>query len=905
MKVQHALVNMTGGEVSPRLDGRPDVAKQRNGLRAVENMQIVVHGGARKRSGTQFVAELPADEHVLWPFQYSTEDSYMLLFGPGYIWIAKDRGLVTQAAVTITGVTKASPGVVTAAAHGLENGDKVLLRSIGGMVELNNRIVTVANKTTNTFELSGINTTSYTTYTSGGTVNELIIVSTTYAADELQELSVAQYNDVMYITHKNHPIRKLSRVSNTSWTLTTVEFTTGPFRQINGDDEKVMTITVRSIGVTGATRANPCVITTNGAHAFSVGATVSFSGVGGMVQLNGNAYDVTAVTSNTLTISVNSSAFTAYTSGGTISFAQTIWSTLEKGASVELATSWSEFSADHVGALYRLQEAGNGTGINGPTFGDNTDNTLQNGLVYTSGGYIYGISNRTGRNDWKNINRVPEHTTGVVRVIGTKGATDTSFDANFLHPGYCIVQITAVNSATSAYATIVRYQMPQSVLSQGTSFWEEGAWSDYRGYPRCCAFFEQRLWAAGSDSEPTVVWASRSSRFENFEDGEEDDHAIVYRAASGLADVIRWLSGGRVLTAGTSQGEYAIAASNQNEALTPSNLRMLLQTTYGASDCPPVRVNEAVLYPQRNGSPANASRKLREFSYDFTADVFNSVDLTVFAEHVTGSGINRMGYTMQPDPMIWATRVDGQMAVCTYERLQEVIAWQRHRLGGTDAVAKVVAVCPGASGDDVWIEAERTVNGGTVRTLEVFRPPYESVLHDKEDAVLLDSSLTYEGASTSTITGLWHLRGEDVKILNNGNVEEGTVSATGSLTLARATTKAHIGYGYTGILETEDLEAGAQAGTAQSRNKRISQVYVRVLDSLGGTIGQPGDSGDLEPIKYRTPADPMGSTPPLYSGLIECDFKGDHDREAQIRIEHDDPLPLFITAIIAEISTVG
>lgn len=903
-KVTYALNNMTGGEVSPRLDGRPDVAKQRNGLKVAENFQILVHGGARKRPGTKFVTALKSGSAyaVLQPFQFSTSDSYMLIFGPSYIWVAKNRGMVTGAAVNITGITKANPGVVTAASHGFANGDSVIITGVAGMTEVNNRRFVVANATTNTFELSGVNTTSYTTYSSGGSVAEIIEIATTYSDDELQELRFAQYNDVLYITHKDHPLRKLSRVSNTSWTLEDVELTTGPFREINGDDERVMTIASRTFNVTGATRANPCVITTSTAHVFEVGDTVSFASIGGMTQLNGNAYDVTAVTSTTITISVDSSAFTAYTSGGTVAHALTDYKTFVKGTKVVLTASWGPFDALHVGALWRLSESGGGPGVPGPPLGDK-DSTLNNKFVYTTNGKVYGISNYTGsRNDWKYFNRVPDHDSGTVRVIASRASGSESFDANFLHPGYCIVQITGVASSTTAYAKVVRYQVPESILSAGTSFWEEGAWSDYRGFPRCCAFFEQRLFTGGSTSEPTVLWASRTGAFENFEDGPDDDDALIYRASSGFADVIRWLSGGRVLVAGTSQGEYAIAASNQNEALTPSNLRMLLQTTYGTSDCPPIRVNEAVLYPQRFGLPTNAARKLREFTYDFTADTFNSVDTTVFAEHVTGEGFSRMAFQMQPEPLIVTVRTDGQMPLATYDRLQDVIAWQRYTLGG-NGLAKSVGVSSGLAGDDVWIVVEREIDGGTERYLEVLDTPFEQHIHDKEDAMLLDAALTYSGSSASTITGLWHLRGEEVSILNNGSVETGTVSATGSLTLAKATTKAHIGYPYTAVLETEDLEGGTQAGVAQSRMKRISNVWVRLLGSLGGTAGP--DAAKQSAIVYRDPDTLLGASPPLYSGLKRIEHLGGYDREASIRIEHSDPLPFHVTAIIAELNAQG
>lgn len=70
------------------------------------------------------------------------------------------------AADTITGITKANPGVVTATAHGLNNGDYVKITA-AGMYQVDGRVFRVANSTTNTFELEGEDTTNYDTFTSG------------------------------------------------------------------------------------------------------------------------------------------------------------------------------------------------------------------------------------------------------------------------------------------------------------------------------------------------------------------------------------------------------------------------------------------------------------------------------------------------------------------------------------------------------------------------------------------------------------------------------------------------------------------------------------------------------------------------------------------------------------------
>lgn len=70
------------------------------------------------------------------------------------------------AAKTITGITKASPGVVTSTSHGYSNGDIVFL-SISGMYQLNDKAVRVAGVTTDTFQLEGVDTTSFDTFSSG------------------------------------------------------------------------------------------------------------------------------------------------------------------------------------------------------------------------------------------------------------------------------------------------------------------------------------------------------------------------------------------------------------------------------------------------------------------------------------------------------------------------------------------------------------------------------------------------------------------------------------------------------------------------------------------------------------------------------------------------------------------
>jgi hypothetical protein len=71
--------------------------------------------------------------------------------------------------VTITGATKANPCVITATGHGFRTGITVTISGVGGMTQLNGNTYTITRIDANSFSLDGVNSSSYGTYTSGGT----------------------------------------------------------------------------------------------------------------------------------------------------------------------------------------------------------------------------------------------------------------------------------------------------------------------------------------------------------------------------------------------------------------------------------------------------------------------------------------------------------------------------------------------------------------------------------------------------------------------------------------------------------------------------------------------------------------------------------------------------------------
>ena len=57
-------------------------------------------------------------------------------------------------------------------------------------------------------------------------------IETPYLTADLFDLKYEQTADVLYITHPDYEIRKLSRYANVLWTLTAIDISDGPFRTL-------------------------------------------------------------------------------------------------------------------------------------------------------------------------------------------------------------------------------------------------------------------------------------------------------------------------------------------------------------------------------------------------------------------------------------------------------------------------------------------------------------------------------------------------------------------------------------------------------------------------------------------------------------------------------------------------
>lgn len=245
--------SLAGGEIGPSLYSRCDVTKYATAVRTQRNFLTQRHGGAMSRPGSLFVGEVKESVfsgQALIPFKLSPTQSYVLEFGHLSLRFIKNGAYIKEVAKNITGITQANPGVVTSAAHGLASADEIYVSGIVGMTQLNGRNFKVVVLTVNTFTLTdladvGINTTSYTAYSSGGTFQRIYKVTTTYNINDVHLLKHSQPNFELILTHPSYTNMKLVRISDTSWTLSA----TGNYNIIS----ESLTLTITNVGAAGAT----------------------------------------------------------------------------------------------------------------------------------------------------------------------------------------------------------------------------------------------------------------------------------------------------------------------------------------------------------------------------------------------------------------------------------------------------------------------------------------------------------------------------------------------------------------------------------------------------------------------------------------------------------------------------
>jgi hypothetical protein len=496
-------------------------------------------------------------------------------------------------------------------------------------------------------------------------------------------------------------------------------------------------------------------------------------------------------------------------------------------------------------------------------------------------------------------------TTGSVTPTHTEGSVydgDAGVQWAFNSPGYGSGKITGFISPTDV-TMLVENRLPYTVwdipgVVVPTTKWAFGEWDAQRGFPTQVTFYYDRLvWGRGSQ-----IWMTVSGDYENMLDrdlgGRQTvESAISLFVPSRRGSTVVWLEPlEQSLIIGTGIDEWLISPASRNEPLGPLNISVLPLSAIGSRDVPAVRTFDSIIFAQRTG------KRLRDLKYT-AQDGLQRLDLNILADHILGLGVKSMTYGKEPNSLVMASLFDGKLASGMYYPEQELLGWS---LWETDGLIECVETIPSPDGktDDVWIVVRRTVNGSVARYIEYFSQPLGDNESAVENAFYVDSStLTQPGvAQTSWPTAAPHLVGKTVNALGDGVAFKGlVVGAGGAVTTPVPVFNLVVGLPYTATLASMDIEAGAQAGTAQNKSRRIHRMGVRLHRTLGGRCGPT--EAKLESLRYRQPGEGGALPIPLFTGDLDFSMQGGTEKVCRAWFVHDDPTPATVLGFIPRLQT--
>lgn len=696
----------------------------------------------------------------------------------------------------------------------------------------------------------------------GGPQVEIV---TTFVVADIRAIHFTQSGDVLFLFHGSYQQRKLSRVSDTSWSLSVQ--TVQPPPSFEADT---------NLGDTLAPAAN-----TGTGIVFRAGSAIFLAGDEGRQIIAGASRAViTAVTNTTEVVADILDNFgQAITAGpNTLSSVGVAVTSTAHGASAgdfALLTSGAQSG--------QIREIATITGAD--TFDLVTAFTVnQAGVTWNkvvpiaSGSWALRFSPQTTLDPNKST---PIGAT--VTLVAGAAAFRAADVGKYIVIYGGVVRITTFTSTTQVKG-ILESAMGDTVLvdpaaaAAGTWFLQTSSWSAGTGYPRTGEFFQGRLYQASTVSQPTTTWGSRADDFDNYAIGVTAEDAVEFMIASRQVNRIEWLADNDDLFIGTTGTEHrAIGSAGVDTPIGGNTVPLVKRVANnGCAPIQPIAVNNALLYVDRS------RRKILKMGYDVDAGGFGAKELTVGAEHITESGVRlgALAFEKRLDQRLWFAREDGKMVTMTFFPEEKVNAFTRLVTEGNFDSQAIIAN-PSGGADQAWIVAKRTINAVTKRFVEVFDPTRQT-----------DCSITVTGLTGTALTGLSHLEAKTVDVIKNGSFIGSHLVTAGVATLADELVTediCEVGLHYDMTVRT--MRPAIPGTVIEGFPRSWDSLFVRLHESRGGRING-------EEILY--PADALDEAN-LFTGDVKVTGVG-WDTEARITLEQLQPYPFHALCCFGTLS---
>lgn len=846
-KASPFLQTFDGGELSPLLGARTDLAKYFNGCSALENFLPTVQGPAVRRGGLQYINAVKAGRAWLIRFQVSERIAYMLEFGEFYVRFYTNRGLLAPGGVPVEVATPYSNADLTSddgtcGIRVVQSADTMYIfhrdYAPRKLLRTGAESFTIERAQFNSGPFDTVNSNKSTTVSVSADTGAVTLTATTAI------FSPSHVGSLFYLESAD-----LSTVR--PWAVHQ-EVSVGDRRRVDN-------------------RVYQCTAT---------GGSGAVTGTNTPIHAEGKAWDGDGID-------------LPNDQRGPIGVE---WEFLHAGYGIVQIDSYTSGTQVEGTVIERLPSElvpGGGSSTVVTTFPVSAISASVNPGELTVGaaGHPFSVGDTvvlSGTNFEDPNGILPDASIDGAYVISAVDANTYTITGTY--PTGLVYDPLAVGIATRTVTT--NYSEYKA-----THKWAHSLFSDVNGWPEHGAFWRQRLVLV----KGRKVAMSVTNDFENFAaklGGEvETDSAIVQTLNARQINRVVWVVESDELILGTDGDEWLIGPIQASQAVGPANIRAERRTSYGSRAIQPAEVGGKILFIQASG------RRLRDYQFDYDTNNYGSSDTTKLATHILRSGAIDLTYQQEPDSIVWMARADGVLVGCTYDQepgRSDVYAWHPHPLvnGWVEAVEAMPA--PDGGSDDLWLIVRREINGQTVRYVELLRRPLEDT-EPQAEAFYVDSGLTYRGAPASIMSGLEHLEGQTVQVLADGAAHPDLVVTAGQIELQWEASIVHAGLAAPCAMCTMSLEAGSVNGTAQFKSKKVTNVAVRMHRSLGGNLGPARDN--TETLNFRRPSQPMGSPPPLFSGDMVATWRGGYERDARIWYTNDQPEPVTLLGFMPMVST--
>lgn len=389
--------------------------------------------------------------------------------------------------------------------------------------------------------------------------------------------------------------------------------------------------------------------------------------------------------------------------------------------------------------------------------------------------------------------------------------------------------------------------------------WDEQAWSAVRGYPAAVTFHENRLVFAGTIAEPDTIWMSQLGEFFNFDIGTaQDTESIVLIAATGDVNEVRYLVSNRDLQVFTGNGELYVP-TYLNQAITPTNAQIRKQTPYGSEFVQPHSIDGATIYVQHDG------RIMREYLFTDSEDAYTSSPISTLASHLIDSPkyltVSHSGFDL-PDSYAALTLNGGDLALFSSNRAERRASWSRVTTDGK--FGSVVAVH-----DRLFANVY-----------------FNNKLHlcEFDTEIGLDKWVSGTIASNKVDVSAAFSDGDVVHVVHSDGDYLGTktVDSSDEIDLTGYTGTVYVGLKFTAKIVSNPIDIVGGAGAATGDVRGIANVIVDVKSTHSMKVNS-------KTALFEE-----------FTGKKEVRVLG-YSRDPQVTIEQDNPLPMQVNGVVAEL----